>query len=270
MAQVTFTILGGTGFIGSHLATRLRQNGHDVRLTRRDEIAALAGQRLGHVVYAIGLTGDFRERLYDTVDAHVGLLSRLLREVSYDSWLYLSSTRVYGGLPPDAPASEVSPLPIVPSADSVYDLSKLLGEALCLGTKNPSVRVARLSNVYGRDQSRHTFLGAVLEEIRSTGAATIRDSPESSKDYVAIDDVTTVLEQIALSGRHRLYNVASGAPVRAAELGRWLGELGHRVLFSGAPQPRVFPPVDISRMTNEFGFKPRALRDDLPSLLARN
>ena len=69
----------------------------------------------------------------------------------------------------------------IPTSDTVYDLSKLLGEALCPSQPQATVRVARLSNIVGSGQSEHTFLGALLSEVRRDGHVVVREAPLSSK-----------------------------------------------------------------------------------------
>ncbi len=223
---------------------------------------------MGHVIYCIGLTADFRRRPIETIEAHAYLSAQLLYRSTFKSWLYLSSTRVYGGLGPVASVSEADEILVTPSANSIYDLSKLLGEAACLGHEASSVRVARLSNVYSPDQKSITFLGAVISEIRARGTVVIREAPESSKDYVAIDDVTRLLAQISLYGRDRLYNVASGIPTTHLQIAERLRELtGKPVTFAPGATVRTFPRISISRVQDEFSFTPRSLLDDIPSLL---
>jgi nucleoside-diphosphate-sugar epimerase len=258
-----FTVLGSSGFIGGRLVHHLRDRGHEVDCPPRNT-DLLRGRHLNHLVFAIGLTGDFRKRPFDAIEAHVNVACRVLQETSFDSFLYLSSTRVYGGLPPDAIASESASLSVAPNADSLYDLSKLLGEAACLTMKSPAVRVARLSNVYGPGHSPHTFLGAVTKELRDTGRVTIHDDPASSKDYVSIEDVLPTLEAIALTGRDRIYNVASGQPVRCRDLATWIQR---PVTFSGRGTPRIFPRIDVSKISEEFSFLPRSLEREFPKLL---
>src|SRR6476659_903845 len=90
-----FTVLGAGGLIGSRLATSLARAGHEVFAPPRDH--ELNGEPLGHVIYAIGVTADFRTRPFDTVAAHVCQLQKVLSEGHFDSLLYLSSTRVYQG-----------------------------------------------------------------------------------------------------------------------------------------------------------------------------
>ncbi|MGZ5595837.1 MAG: NAD-dependent epimerase/dehydratase family protein [Usitatibacter sp.] len=260
-----FTVFGARGFIGSALAQHLRARGHEVQAPSRDA-GEVADTELGHVVYAIGLTGDFRGRPFDTVDAHVGTLARLMRGASYESWLYLSSTRLYGTDAARSPRTEDEPVTVAPGADSLYDLSKLLGEALCLAL--PRTRVARLSNVYGAGLGTENFLGAIVDEIRRSGEATIREAPGSSKDYVALAAIVPLLEAIALRGRERIYNVASGHPLTHRELADRLGELtGATVRFApGAPE-RAFPRIDVTRIEREFSFCAPRAASDLAGLL---
>lgn len=261
-----FSVFGGRGFIGSHLVRHLKAQGHEVWVPERGALLEKKSPA-GHVIYAIGLTGNFRQRLYDTIDSHVNVLTELLQALSFDSFLYLSSTRVYGGLPPEALASEGTLLNIAPSPDSVYDLSKLLGEAVCLAQPQESVRVARLSNVYGIGQGTDTFLGAVLKEAQHIGHVTIGEAPESSKDYVAVDSVVEALERIALGGKERLYNLASGIPTTHNALMAKIREVtGADVAFDRDAPLRVFPRVDIGLARKELDFSPRSVLEDFAGL----
>ncbi len=249
-----FTVFGAGGFIGGALVKYLRAHGHDVWAPARDEALA-AGTRAGHVIYAIGLTGDFRDRLSDTVDAHVTVLNRLLQSLSFDSFLYLSSTRIYGGLPGDSKAAEETPLRVTPSHDSIFDLSKLLGEALCLAHTSEKVRVARLSNVFGPGQGENTFLGSLLAQARKSENIVIREDARSAKDYVALDAVTPLLVQLALEGRERLYNVASGHSTTHEQIADAIRRhFRVSVSFADGAPLRRFPDIDVERMHREFGF----------------
>lgn len=257
-----FTVLGSTGFIGRTLTAHLRSKGHDVSTPGRN-VPSLAGENLGHVVYAIGMTGNFREHPDLAIDAHVNVLQRLIKDAQFDSWLYLSSTRVYGM----GDTSETTPVSVIPNADTLYDLSKLLGEAICLSHKHPAVRVARLSNVYGAGQSEHTFLGSILRDVKKTGKAVIGEGQLSSKDYVSVDDVAETLELIALHGKERLYNVASGEAVTHGALAEQLFSSGHAIDFAPNGKTRALPAINIGRVEQEFGRAPRSILDDIPTLL---
>lgn len=259
---MTFTVLGSTGFIGKTVTAHLRAKGHDVETPARD-IKSLAGKNLGHVIYAIGMTGNFREHPDQAIEAHVNVLQRLIKDADFESWLYLSSTRVYGM----GDTSETSPVSVTPNADTLYDLSKLLGEAICLSHKNPAVRVARLSNVYGAGQSEHTFLGSILRDVKNAGKATIGESQLSSKDYVSVHDVAETLELIALHGKERLYNIASGEATTHGALAEHLFTAGYTIDFAPEGKTRALPAIDIGRIEREFGRAPRSILNDIPTLL---
>jgi len=257
-----FTVLGGRGHLGSHLAQALQRAGHEVVLPARDEPLPAAA---GHVLYCIGVASDFRTRALDTIAAHVGVLERYLRSDDWSSFLYLSSTRVYAGSTSGSESAELRLRPADP--DHLYNLSKAAGEALCLTLPRPTLRVVRIANVYGDDAGTGTFVADVLRDARS-GEVHFGLAPASEKDYVALADVLDILPRIALHGRERLYNIAAGRNVRLSELAAALERLA-KVRCTFAPDAPVvrFPRIAIERVTAEFGFRPEQLLDSLPDLL---
>jgi nucleoside-diphosphate-sugar epimerase len=257
------TVLGASGFIGSNVVAYLQRSGLEFQAMGRDR--QWPGGAMGHVIYCIGVTADFRERPYDAVDAHVSSLIDFVRRASFDSLLYLSSVRVYLGRTGVAQEDDdlcVNPLRF----EDLYSVSKVMGESivLSLGAKG---RVARLSNVYGRGQSE-TFLSCILGEARARGALTLGSAPESVRDYVSVDDVAEVLVKIALRGRERLYNIASGVGVTNAELaGAIERHSGCSVTFAPDATAVVFPSIDNERIRSEFGFTTGPLMDALPAMI---
>jgi nucleoside-diphosphate-sugar epimerase len=261
-----FTVFGAGGFVGGALTSYLQEAGHEVATPARDEIP-VAGEDLGHVVYAIGLTGDFRTRPFDTADAHVTALVERLRYARFESWLYLSSTRVYGvgaGV-----ASEDDDVRVRPDADGVYDLSKLLGEALVLSLPSGVARVARVANVFGSGAHRESFLGMLLDDIAAGRDLTIGESAASAKDYLAVDDLCRMIGHVAVHGQQRIYNVASGRPTTHGEIADVITRVtGRPVSFVADAPTRAFPRIDVSRVTAETSVSPARLVDRLPDLIA--
>lgn len=259
-------MFGGNGFIGSKIIQYLRENKYQVYAPSRDDEID-SNKNLGHVIYAIGLTGDFRTRPHDTIEAHVGLLSTLLQQSVFDSWLYLSSTRIYSSLQAEELASEESKIQITPSVENLYDLSKMLGESLCLAQMNNKIRIARLSNVYGAGQSKHTFLGEIMNDLLELKTVTINESANSCKDYVSINDVVSLLVSISIKGKSNVYNVASGKSTSHAHLIQKLSELSDGELsFTKQAPSRAFPNIDISKVISEFNFLPSFVLDDLETM----
>lgn len=259
--MTAFTVLGASGYIGSRLVAHLRGQGHAVRAPARGD-ADIFHQPLGHAIYCVGLTADFRTRPFDTVEAHFGLLAEVLQRAQFDSLLYLSSTRVYMGA---ASTDEDAPLSVVPGDPSyLYNLSKLTGESLCHASGRAGVRVARLSNVVGPGMDAQSGnLVADLVRQAQQGTMLLRSHPDSAKDYIHIDDVVQWLPRIALSGRSTTYNVASGRQTRHGQWLEWLGKhYGSAFeVQEGAPLQQ-FAPISVARLQAELGVVARPVWGD--------
>jgi cephalosporin hydroxylase/nucleoside-diphosphate-sugar epimerase len=258
------TVLGASGFIGSHLVRYLQQNGIEHQAPARHE--RVAGRDLGHIIYCIGLTADFRDRPFDAVEAHVSKLVETVRLATFESILYLSSIRVYGGS--DGVARETDDLRFNPAHfDDIYTLSKATGEAVVLAL-GPKGRVARISTAYGVDQ-RESFLGSIIHEAITEGMITLRSSLESRRDYISIDDLVPLLVRISTTGRHQIYNLGAGENITHGEVTAAISALtGCSVSVVPDAPATGFARIDCSRIEEEFGFSPARVIDDLPRLVA--
>lgn len=269
-----FTIFGGSGFIGRHLASALKATGQPVSIPERDASVESLGA-MGHVIYCAGLTADFRSRPHDTMEAHVGLASRILACGEFDSLVYLSSTRIYDGA---SNGSEEMTFSVDPwSPNDLYNISKLAGESLCLNHTNQKVRVARLSNVYGTGMfsegpGGQNFLASVIRDAISENHVELQSAPGSAKDYIHIGDVVRALALIAIDGRERIYNVASGETVSHEQLLDGLSEMTGCTWSTAPDSPHVgFPSITTGRIATAFTgagltWSPSRLLDRLPDL----
>jgi len=257
-----FTVIGGRGFIGSHLVRHLTRLGYSCEVPDRGQWPA----HPGHVIYAAGLTGDFLDRPFETVRAHVSDLATAIQRGSFESFLYLSSTRIYIGLDDSHEEADLRVNPLKP--DQLYNLSKLMGESVCVCTADPTVRIARLSNVYGPELAAPMFLDRIIRDAVDHRRVLVRSHPESAKDYIHVDDVTDLLPRISLEGGQPVYNVASGVNVTTAALLSRVEELtGCVVEQHGLDDPVVYPALNIDRIRTEFTARPRALLTELPGLV---
>jgi len=260
-----FTILGSSGFIGSHLATQVQQLGMECFTPSRHE-QNISKQELGHIIYSIGLTADFRCKPFETVKAHVCYLLEILEQANFESFLYLSSTRLYAGL---EVGYEDSPLKAIPSELSdLYNLSKMMGESICFASPKPHVRVARLSNVYGRDFSSTNFLASVIREAVVRKKVFLQTALASEKDYISIDEVVDLLLKISVSGQYKLYNVASGINTSHQELLELIKrETACIVEVMDNAELVRFPQINIDRIKHEFNFSPLTISQVIPELV---
>jgi len=254
MAQ--FTVFGASGFIGAHMARRLRRDGHDVWAPARDE--PIGPRPLGHALYCIGLTADYARRPYDTAEAHVAVLNRILREGKFESLVYLSSTRLYDSA--GGAGREDADLALNPNNPRhLYDLSKALGESLCIA--NGRARVARLACVYSDAMETGDFLPQLVRRALRERRIALDAPANGTRDYIHVEDVCAAVIDIALRGRRPIYNVASGFNGALCTL---VGDLTGAQITPAATKPGLnFPRVDISAILADFAAAPAPLDANL-------
>jgi nucleoside-diphosphate-sugar epimerase len=260
-----FTVLGSSGFIGSHLVRYLKEEGHDCFAPAKG--VDLSAQDLGNVIYCIGLSADFRTKPFETINAHVCCLVDALTQYKFDSFVYLSSTRVYGAR--EDIAHEEDPIhcqPLIPS--DLYNISKIMGESACFATGKDNVRVARMSNVYGYDSQSENFIFTLIRDALNQKKIILNTTRDSSKDHVSVHDVVKILPLIATRGKHKIYNVASGENISAGLIVDRLSSLtGCTVAIAAGAERICFPNIYIERIKKEFEFNHSRILDDLERLI---
>jgi nucleoside-diphosphate-sugar epimerase len=265
--SANFTVLGASGFIGSNLVNYLKKQGYSCIAPLRDDVS-IYGRSLGHIIYAIGLTADFRTRPLDTIEAHVCILRKLLAEAEFESLTYLSSARFYRYA---QSTSEQTSFSMDPARfDSIYDLSKLMGESMCLHSGRTNIKIARLSNVVGLRNDSDIFIDQVLNDIVNKGSILFNDSIEASKDYISIEDISPILTKVSLSPETGCFNIASGENTSNLEILNFLRrEFSFEFLGSGSEEPTNLPSIDISRAHRLFEFTPTPFKIFFPNYLAQ-
>ena len=166
-------------------------------VTRASLPALLTGRRpAGHVIDCVGLTGDFRVRPLDTAEAHVGLVARCLAELQFDSFLLLSSTRVYAranathedaALPTRARRS-LRPL----QPNEARRRSAVSRRSSAPRSAWYDCRMSMASAC----RRRHSW-DRCCAKASATGGVMFHQSPASAKDYVSVAAVVRLLPAIA-------------------------------------------------------------------------
>lgn len=259
-----FTVFGGTGFIGTALVDALLRAGHDVQAPARGALRLTSP--LGHVIYAAGVTADFRERPFDALQANTCLVGELLRGADFETFLYLSSARVYRHGKGSRESEGITLEPERP--EDLYDFTKLAAEAICHASGRDGVRVARLTNVVGPDFGSRNFLTELIRSACETGEIRLRTDLESEKDYVLLEDVVTWLPRIAVDGRQSCYNLGAGENLSNRVLAAQIAAATGARVHVAEDAPRIaWPTVDISRLRDEFGYQPTPVLPALPGLV---
>lgn len=260
-----YTILGSSGFIGSHLLASLNKQNVVCYTPSRDHIFS-KNENLGHVIYSIGLTSDFRKRSMDTVKAHVSKLIEFLENATFDSFLYLSSTRIYNNANDgcETASFKVNPTDL----SDLYNISKIMGESICLSIPNEKIRIARISNVIGNNFNSENFIFSLIITAIDDGKIILNIDPNSSKDYITIDDVIFIIKLIALQGENRIYNISSGFGISNLDLVNEIVKITNcSVEYTNMQKPLNFPTIDNQRIKDEFRYIPKNILPEIKKLV---
>ncbi|MEX0852697.1 MAG: GDP-mannose 4,6-dehydratase [Bauldia sp.] len=225
-------IIGGTGFVGRHLARQLSRRyrvkatgrEHDVRHAKR--LLGLVSRLEPEIVVNLAAVTTVAESFQDpreTLEIGViGLLNVLtaLRDCGFRGrLLHVSSSEVYGfPQASELPLSEASPLrPMSP-----YAAAKAAGEMLCRQWAEQaafSILVARPFTHIGPGQSARFAVAKFANQIAEIMARRKRPVIEvgrldATRDLTDVRDVARAYELIMHAGHHgQVYNVCSGREV---------------------------------------------------------
>ncbi len=261
----TVTILGAQGFVGSHLLQTLKKSGAECFAPVRGD-AAIFERPLGTVFYCIGLTNDYKDRPFDTVEAHTSLLNRIVSQSSFDRLVYLSSTRLYDGLPTTAEETNLVLNPANPR--HIYDLSKALGENICLTASGNRASVARLSSVYSDAPNATGFVPDLLRRLKSEKTFELESSSGIVRDYIHIDDVVSALLAVANQNKFGIVNVGSGENISNQQIADTLNGCGYTVTIKNTTERENSPACDVSKLKS-LGVAPVGLAGFLKSYVGK-
>ncbi len=262
-----YTVIGASGFVGARLAASLAADGCEVVAPGRDD-PRLFTDDLGAVFYCAGLTADYLARPFDTVEAHVSLIARLLQRGRFERLVYLSSTRVYDWMALDV-GREEEPLRLIPSEPRhLYDLSKALGENLCLTQSGGRASVARLSSVWDWNDGAQGFLSEWMQAARRRRSLSFESSTGYVRDYVHLDDTVAALRAILDSGAAGIFNVASGENVSNSEIAEVFERCGWSVAFTRSAPKQAAPQCSVERIRT-LGVEPVPVRRAIETRLTQ-
>jgi len=278
-------VIGASGYLGGQLTGLLQmlaENGqgptHVQAVSRRipasggvvegvhfDEFVAARGS-VDHLIDCAGMTGDFRERPLDTIEAHVCVPVRLLSTIEcHSSFVFTSSSRVYAFLSEQNGAWEEDAVVSSPhlTIDAVYDDSKRLGETACHAMVQVGVpcKIARLSNVVSEELPIDGALAvSALFAGVDRGVVPLYGAAEIEKDFCDLADALGGLLLIATRGAiGGVFNIASGVSVSTRQVADWVSEVtGLPVVEepSYTAYPRLVSRLSTARSVAELGYSP--------------
>lgn len=302
-----YLITGGCGFIGSHIAEALAEEGHEIivydnlssgyekniahieriKLVKADirDDAALKNEMksVDGIFHQAALVSVFKS-VEDPLENHninsLGTLKVLLaaRDNGVRRVVSASSAAVYGNDPALPKTEDMKPCPESPYGLSKLDaehysrlFSRLYGlETVCL----------RYFNVYGPRQDPSSMYSGVISRfadfIRSGKNPVVFGDGHQTRDFVYVKDVVQAnllaMQNPQASGN--VYNVGAGREISLLQLLDSFRELlggEFNTRFKDARAGDIRRSVaDISRISSQLGYRPRfSLAEGLARLIDR-
>jgi len=300
MQKPSIVVLGGLGFIGSHLSRALVRDGFRVRIfdklyTSRelirdfetsvdvmegdmerpqDVLDALSGSKICfHLIHSTVPGSSMEDPGYDVqsnIVSSVRWLSQL-RSTSVKRLIFISSGGTVYGIPQSNPITEDHPTNPISS----YGISKLCIEKYILlygEIYGIASTILRPSNVYGEGQKLNinqgligVFADRILkgEPIEIWGDGTVR------RDYLYVGDIISgLLRLLEYRGPYTVFNISTGEGHSVLEIVNLLGEIiGKEPQMIFKPARGFDVPVNIlssRRLTEETGWMPQtSLREGI-------
>jgi nucleoside-diphosphate-sugar epimerase len=258
----------GMGYIGKQLYQTLEEQAEDLNINihcfNKQNIETIGQFEFDYIFNCAGNTGDFRNQIFETVEANIQLAIFLLKNAVVKKCLIpLSSTRIYGfAYHKDINFSETFVGFLHHShneLDFIYDGSKKLMESIYTNAKvNYRISIPRLSNVFGKyhegDLDNTTFLKAMLEAKIKGNTLTTEQDTDSLKDYIFIDDAIEGILRIALFGEDKeCYNICLGKSYSLADWANYL----HIDIKNASHNLALYSKVSNRKAKENLYFKPQ-------------
>jgi nucleoside-diphosphate-sugar epimerase len=281
---VRYVVTGAAGFIGSHLAEALQEQGHDVfgidcftdyyDVARKEENAAgldvrrldLAEDELDFAGYdgVFHLGGQPGVRSFGSVFRDYARCNLVASQRVFEAAaaaktrvVFASSSSIYGDAETYPTPEETQPLPISP-----YGITKLgcehLARAYATGF-GLDVVVLRYFTVYGPRQRPDMAFTRILEALASGGTYEVYGTGEQSRSFTFVGDVVEATIAAMQQGKGT-YNVGGGEEASMREAIKLVERISGRTLdVQQAPAATgdvQRTKADTTRITRELGWSP--------------
>lgn len=286
-----FVIIGGGGFIGSHLGELLLASGHKVNIFDRPSARYLGylKKRGAEIYFGDFLTTRDVDQAILNCDVVFHLVSTTVPKTSTDNPVYDIETNILGtlrlldaarkaqvgrivfassggtvyGIPQEIPIKEEHPTdPISP-----YGIGKLMIEKylhLYLTLYKLDYRILRIANAYGERQPVTETQGVIatfLDKAVRQEKVIVWGDGSVIRDYIYAGDIANALVQVSLHPEGpRIFNIGGGQGYSLNDIINIVAEVTNKSLQPEYRSGRLFDvPInllDISRAKTYLGWQP--------------
>jgi len=270
-------ITGATGFVGRHLADRLKTDGYVVRTLIRDSSKQIkdtefavgdleTGENLEKFLEGVGivvnLVGRFQPPFRDQVTGNAITLDNLCSaavKVRVKKIIHVSTLGVCGIPGEEHLFTEEDAL----KPDTPYALSKRLGEeVLQYYRRNFGLAsiILRPPNVYGPG-SDHGAVYNLIKSAKESGGVTIHGDGTQQRDFLYVGDlVEAIVKSIGYQSSFDVFNITTADPKSLSELAGAIGKvmkIDLKVTHEGEAQGAKVVAGDNSKAKKVLNWVPK-------------
>ena len=289
LTDANVLVIGGAGFLGSHVTERLLSEGaavtvfDDLSVGKRELVPNGAELVVGDVrddelretvtdvnpdaivhlaaIHYIPYCNGHPEEAFEVNVMGTRNLMAAARHASPDVVVFASSAAVYP--PRDGPHVEDSTVDPM----DIYGRTKLIGEDLTrlfhVDTDVPAVS-ARLFNIYGPNETNMHLVPAVLEQVAESEAAIELGNLTPCRDFVHVDDVARAIAAFLRKHKsgYEAYNVGTGAERSVREVAEGIIDASGKRLVIEQDEERVRESdrphlqASVEKIRAEIGWEP--------------
>lgn len=294
-------IIGGAGFIGSHLSEALLKSGHKIiiiddfstaiakparylssnqvkvyktNIENRNKVRNIFQKEKPEIVYHLAGPVNLRQQINNPLFIHdLNVLGRTktILDCCYESKvkkiIFLSS----GG----AIYSNAKVIPTPESYNShptsLYGLSSLIiEECIKLYDKKYGLNylILRLSNVYGPGQMENWIISSLINNLLKKKRPIIYNDGTQTRDFVYVGDVVRACILAGKKGQRKIYNVAAGKEVSLNKVFNTLKKMLNSEIKPCYKKLKIKETkrsvLDIKKIQKELGWQPKTnIKDGL-------